>query len=205
MHGGSHRDSGVRTLSFTTRNGETPSAQPDWVCASGHPPRRSKGPEGKPDVQETGVGGKGLLPRTVSQNTNQLNSHPCFKIPCGLPCLPGNVQVPYGGKGPLPSDTQAFSACLLHLSRFPTSRSSCAPQSDREMGGGFWEGQGPTGAFGDSNGSCLRPALNLEGAWAPGLGLHTKRMFHVLVIPWVTCPFVFLGSLAVPSEISNWC
>lgn len=39
-----------------------------------------------------------------------------------------------------------------------------APQPDRKMGGGFWEGQGPTGAFGCSRGSCLRPAPTQQGA-----------------------------------------
>lgn len=46
--------------------------------------------------------------------------------------------------------------------------------------------------------SWLRPTLNPAGAWAPGFRLPTENVScSTLPMPWVTCPFVFLGSLTL--------
>lgn len=45
---------------------------------------------------------------------------PALKILQGPPCLWGNVHVPCSGKGPLPTDPQAFSACLPHPPKAPS-------------------------------------------------------------------------------------
>lgn len=135
-------------------------------------------------------GGASFQERTF-QNTNQIISHSCSRIPHGPPCLQGNVHIPCGsvvkgcGSGPLPS----FLCLISRTFPGPSSqrREGCTSQRER------WEvcsgrGRAPPGGLRFSSRSCVRPAPHPAGPGNLGPSLSKKRMlFHVIAIPWLTC------------------
>lgn len=134
-----------------------------------------------------------MLPPRIELSRKQITPHtPAQEYPM--------APYPYG-------EMSAFPAAVLVLYRtfsasFPASFLALIPmeggvhQPERKVGGKFWEGQ-TTGGIRLSSRSCLRLAPHPAGpgTWEPRL--FTKRTFHILAMAWLTCPFVFLGSLAL--------
>lgn len=107
------------------------------------------------------------------------------------PCLCGNVHIPCCSSSPL-SNFLCLISCI-----FPGPHpNGGVHKPERKVGGKFWEGQ-TAGGLRLSSRSCFRLAPHPAGpgTWEPRL--FTKRTSHILAMPWLTCPFVFLGSLAL--------
>lgn len=118
-------------------------------------------------------------------------SHSCSRIPHGPPCLRGNVHIPCCSSSPL-SNFLCLISCI-----FPGPHpNGGVHKPERKVGGKFWEGQ-TTGGLRLSSKSCFRLAPHPAGPGTREPRLFTKRTSRILAMPWLTCPFVFLGSLAL--------
>lgn len=194
---------------------------PAWVCAPGHPPRREQKPKrGSQTAERLGVsvGLRGLSPRVWEPGAG-LGMEGSFLSGPSFPEHKSDHISPLLQDTPGPSAAYREMATFPSLSKPPTNFLSPlpsqglpslwgggGPRPDRKMGGAFWEGQGPAGAFGCSRGSCLRPAPNLAGGWVPEAQTSYQETVSCSSNALVDLPFCFSGSSGiVPSEKSHWC
>lgn len=169
--------------------GRHPPAPPAWVCAPDHLSRREK----RPRREARCLRGRGCFPEyksallspllKISMVLHAYRDTSTFLVVAKALYLVTHklfLPVPCTFPGPPPLWREGHTAAIREDGRWalggadPCRSLRGLPRKLSEAGS--------------------TPGRGLCALW---FSLPTKRTFHVLAMPWVTCPFVFLDSLAL--------